>query len=110
MTDKARPTIGETVHFYDPGLTRKVGFAEGYGGRKEGPYAAIVANDDLSGLDLFVIYPGRQPPFVHEKVQEKPETPSTEANPKPYWDYTSAAQKARAAKALAERERSKETA
>ena len=108
MTDVAKPGVGETVQFFDPGLTARIGFATGYSGRGVGPYAGLVVNDNGPGLDIIVFYPAKQPAFVHEQVRENPHEPVTEANPKPYWDYTSAAQKARAVKALNEREKARE--
>jgi hypothetical protein len=103
MTD-AKPAIGEFVHFYDPHLVMRVGFAEGYGGRGVGPYAAIVVNDQDSGLDLHVLYPAKQPAFVQDKVRERPadDVLAKEAVPKPYWDWTNASQKARAVKRASE--------
>ena len=101
----AKPRVGETVDFYDPKLVDRIGFAEGYSGRGAGPYAAVVVNDNGPGLDLFVIYPAKQPPFVQEKVIEKPEKEPAHAELKPYWDWNSAAQKARAAKRVADANR-----
>lgn len=101
-----KPRVGETVDFYDPKLTDRIGFPRGYEGRGQGPYAAIVVNDLGPGLDLFVMYPAKQPPFVQEKVIKKPETEPAAAELKPYWEWTSATQKARAAKRAADAARS----
>jgi hypothetical protein len=99
-----KPQVGEVVYFYDPNLTARIGFAEGYGGRGIGPYAAFVVNDRDGGLDLHVLYPAKQPAFVQDKVRFKPEEDALakEAVPKPYWDWKDASQKARAAKRAAE--------
>lgn len=96
------PLVGEIVHFYDPHLVSRIGFAEGYGGRGKGPYAAIVVNDKPEGLDLFVYYPAKQPGFVQEKVRVEPtdEDLAKEAVPKPYWSWLNPAQKARAVQRL----------
>lgn len=108
MTD-LKPNIGEIVHFYDPHLPSRIGFANGYGGRGAGPYPGIVVNDRDGGLDLFVMYPDRQPPITQEKVRVRPEDAdlAKEAVPKAYWDWTSNTQKARASKRAAEAEATK---
>lgn len=100
---KPTPLITEMVHFYDPHLVSRIGFAEGYGGMGKGPYAAVVVNNQSEGLDLFVFYPAKQPAFVQEKVRFRPsdEDLAKEAVPKPYWDWTSPTQAARAAKRAA---------
>jgi hypothetical protein len=90
------PQVGETVYFYDPELIKKIGFGGGYGNRKDGPYAAIVANDLGPGLDLFIIYPERQPAFVREKVPERPADADKEPPTTAYWTWLNNAQKARA--------------
>ena len=97
MTD-AKPTVGETVHFYDPELVKRIGFHNGYAMRGAGPYAGLVVNDNRPSdeLDVYVFYPDLQPAFVREKTKGKTE----EGEPtKAYWDYINLAQKARAAKA-----------
>lgn len=98
-----KPRLGEIVHFYDPELTRKVGFGNGYGNRGDGPYAAIVINDNwpASELDLFVMFPANIAGFAHLKVRRKPDEPDDVKGGqivKSYWDYRDAAQRARVAK------------
>lgn len=95
----AKPLVGEIVHFYDPPLLKRMGFHEGYGRRGIGPYAALVVNDLGTGLELQVFFPQLQPTFTQSKIPEK-----SEGTEKPYWDWTSAIQKARAQKRLKEDE------
>lgn len=104
-----KPSVGEVVYFYDPDLINKIGFAEGYGGRGIGPYAALVVNDHDGGVDLYVLYPAKQPAFVQDKVRFKPDDAeiAKEAHPRPFWEWTNASQKARAAKRAAEAEAAK---
>lgn len=89
----AKPTVGRIVHYFDPKLTSRIGWPEGYGGRGIGPYAAIVTNDVGAGLSLRVLFPEVEPLRLNA-VPEKPEVDSD----KPYWTWPTAIEKARASR------------
>ena len=92
---EAKPSLGEQIHYYDPSLLKKVGFGRGYDGRKDGPYLAIVTNDIGAGLALLLCLP-MTPPFSVRVLYNKDDTKRRPDDP--YWEWTSALQKARAQK------------
>ena len=97
MTEtKLKPSIGEQVHYFDPTLATKAGYATGYGGRKAGPYLAFVTNDIGSGLTLVLMLP-EYPPF--SSFKGLPHKDDAQPN-QPYWDFKDQLQKARAQKRL----------
>ncbi len=93
----AVPAIGEQVNYFDPKVLTRIGWSSGYGGRMDGPYLALVTNDNLGGgrVDLTVFLPGL-PPFVVNRVAGPNTTRTTD---EVYWDWKNAAQKARSYKA-----------
>lgn len=94
----SKPTVGRMVHFFDPGVVKKIGLTTGYNGRGAGPYAAVVTNDLGSGLELFIFYPGT-PGWTAKAVLEKDD--EVRKPDEPYWAWPDALAKARAAKAAA---------
>lgn len=93
----AVPGIGEFVHYFDPKVLSRIGWTQGYANRNEGPYIALVTNDNCGGgrVDLTVFLPG-VPPFIVNKVAG-PDTAKTETEV--YWAFKNGAQKARASRA-----------
>ena len=110
MTDHVpgKPRVGTFVDYFNPRLTQRIGFIEGYGKRFDGPYAALVTNDIGEGCSLTVFLPGvapmelsgvphkdRAPAFVSSDGTNQPG-----ATGNGYWDWQTAVQAARAAKEL----------
>lgn len=99
MTTKAlTPRMGDQVHFFDPKITGRVGWNNGFRGRGNGPYLALVTNVPGKGqeLDLALFMPqaGGGVQFVIDV-----KGPEGERNwDTPHWDWTDPLQKARAAK------------
>lgn len=95
MTEmKLKPALGEQVHYFDPSLATKAGFMTGYGGRKTGPYVAIVTNDLGSGLTLALLLPEYQPFSSFKGLPHKDDAQTNQ----PYWDWKDPLQKGRAQK------------
>jgi hypothetical protein len=110
-----KPKVGEFVHYFCPQQLGKVGLSNGYGGRGEGPYAALVTNEIGSGLTLSVFFPGISPLEVvgveHETAAEvgsakdkgywryPAEAPAPKAEEVPAFDNLTGLEKARAVKA-----------
>ena len=101
-----QPHVGSVVHFYNPKLLTGVGMGSGHEGRGEGPYAAIVSNEIGAGLSLAVLFPGII--FHARQVPHKDSLNSQSSNG--YWDWAKPTDAARAAKELAEHERTKTNA
>jgi hypothetical protein len=79
MAQKA--TVGRIVHFYDPRITKRIGWNQGYGGRGEGPYAALVTNDiGDTGLTLWVFPPDVAAQAVKGILHKDEAAPGN-----PYW-------------------------
>ncbi len=108
MTDHVRgkPRICDFVHYYNPRLTQRIGFVEGYGKRFDGPYAALVTNNLGNGLTLEVHLPGVAPMELAD-VPHKDKAPAfisqdgtnhPAQNGNGYWDWQSPLHAARAAK------------
>ena len=108
MTDHVpgKPRIGSFVDYYNPRLTQRIGFTEGYGKRYDGPYAALVINNLGAGCVLLVYLPGVTPMEL-EAVPHKDKAPtftSTDGTNHPasagngYWEWQTGVQAARAAK------------
>ena len=105
MTDHVpgKPRIGAIVHYYNAKILTRIGFTTGYGGRAEGPYAAIVTNNLGNGLELLVLFPGITPLGLSDVIH-KDDTASghdSQGNPnseRGYWDWASSLDAARAAK------------
>jgi len=103
-----KPRIGTFVDYFNPRLMQRIGFTEGYAGRQEGPYAALVTNNLGDGCTLLVHLPSVAPMEL-EAVPHKDKAPafvSTDGTNHPasngngYWDWQSPIQAARAAKEL----------
>jgi len=102
------PRILTFVDYFNPRLTQRIGFIEGYGGRYDGPYAALVKNNIGDGLTLEVFLPGVASAEL-TSVPHKDKAPAFVAtdgtnHPAPsgngYWDWQSQTQAMRAAKEL----------
>lgn len=91
------PGLGEQVHYFDPKVTTRIGWTNGYANRNEGPYLAFVTNDNCGAgfVDLTVFLPG-VPPFIVNRV---PGPDAVRTAEQVYWDWKNPAQKARASKA-----------
>jgi hypothetical protein len=103
-----KPRIGTFVDYFNPRLMQRIGFTEGYAGRQEGPYAALVTNNIGDGCTLAVHLPGVQPMEL-AAVPHKDKAPafvSTDGTNHPasngngYWDWQTPLHAARAAKEL----------
>lgn len=103
-----KPHVGTFVAYYSPQLMQRIGFTEGYGGRYEGPYAALVTNEIGAGCTLLVFLPGVAPVEL-SAVPHKDEAPAfvesdgtnrPAPSQKGYWDWQTGTQAARAAKEL----------
>lgn len=107
-----KPRIGTFVDYYNPRLMQRIGFTEGYGGRYDGPYAALVVNNLGNGLVLCVYLPGvaqmeiadvphreKAPAFIDTDGTNHPAS-----NGNGYWDWQAPVQAARAAKELKDAE------
>lgn len=95
-----KPHIGTFVHYFNPKILQKIGFTDGYGGRREGPYAALVVNDVGQGLTLRVYLPGVSS-MEFDAVPHADEVGQNVADrEKGYWDWRQAVDAARAAKEL----------
>lgn len=103
-----KPRVGSFVNYFNPRLTQRIGFIEGYGKRFDGPYAALVTNNIGAGVVLTIFLPGVAPMEIAD-VPYKDEAPtfvrtdgtnhsSTAAEGKGYWDWQSPTAGARAAK------------
>jgi hypothetical protein len=103
---RGKPRVGTYVDYYNPRFTQRIGFVEGYGGRFDGPYAALVTNNLGDGCTLSVHLPGgpitelvavphkdKAPAFV---AQDGTNHPASNGNG--YWDWQNQAQAMRAAK------------
>ncbi len=112
MTDHVRgkPRIGTYVDYYNPRVTQRIGYVEGYGGRADGPYAALVTNNLGDGCTLTVFMPGAAPAEL-TSVPHKDKAPAFIAhdgtnhpaqNGNGYWDWQSPLHAARAAKEVKE--------
>jgi hypothetical protein len=89
------PSIGRIVHFYDPKLTTRIGWGQGYGGRGTGPYAAMVVNDLGAGPELAVFTPGHVGGVRHINVKHKDHVDRKEDEV--YWEFPAVASKKPAA-------------
>lgn len=88
-----KPILGQEVHYYNPEILTRIGWTKGYGGRGAGPYHARVVNDLGSMPTLRVYFPGVQS-MEFENVKEGEPLGKGMG----YWEWPSAAAKARAAK------------
>lgn len=88
-----KPHVGQTVYYFSPKLTTISFSPTGYGGRREGPYAAIVTNNLGHGLSLVVLFPGMAP-LNFDAIPHKDDATGDKA----YWDWRSPLEAARAAK------------
>lgn len=101
-----KPRVGSFVDYFNPRLTQRIGFIEGYGKRYDGPYAALVVNNIGDGVVLKVFLPGVDPMEL-SAVPHKDKAPAFVAqdgtnhpasNGNGYWDWQTGVQAARAAK------------
>ena len=101
-----KPRIGSFVHFFNPKLLTGVGMGTGHEGRGEGPYPALVTNNIGNGLHLVIFFPGTI--FDAQQIAHKDGVNANSSNG--YWDWAKPTDAARAAKELAEHERTKTNA
>lgn len=103
-----KPRVGTFVDYYNPQLAQRIGFIEGYGGRYDGPYAALVTNNIGDGLTILAYLPGVTP-MEFRSVPHKDNAPAfvaTDGTNHPgasgngYWDWQNFAQAMAAAKEL----------
>lgn len=90
------PKIGAAVHYFDPKIITKIGYTDGYGRRGIGPYHAVVINDEGPGLHLQLFLPDVGHLQSKDVLHKDAEGRKADA---PYWDWTDAMARARAARA-----------
>lgn len=78
MTEPYYPPVGTPVHYYNASIIQRVGQIKGYGGRADGPYAAVITNNLGQGCTLLVYFPGmgagievNKVPYQDDPVIEK---------------------------------------
>lgn len=104
-----KPRIGTFVDYFNPRLIQRIGFIGGYGGRADGPYAALVTNNVGDGCTLMVFLPQGPSSMEVVAVPHKDAAPAfvaqdgtnhPQSTDKGYWDWQSPTQAARAAKEM----------
>ena len=107
-----KPRVGTFVNYFNPLLMQRIGFVEGYGGRFDGPYAALVTNNLGDGCVLLIHLPGVTPMEI-AAVPHKDKAPAfvgvdgtnhPASNGNGYWDWQMPIHAARAAKELSREE------